>query len=289
MTLTATAVARALDQRLGVAARVLCPDLQIGAGDAARLEPGHVAARWLPDLLAGVGPRRGPAAWLLLTALTGAFATGRDVEWLARRIELDPLDEVAFDLLARVRHGVPGAAPAADAELVSDRVVIDVARPTDTASPWVAKWSIDHPVLRVTRRPDDAAFFTTHEPRHLVIPWQTTVLIVEPPDVSTDWYVPSVAQYSGNRVGVVGHNLAPVLATRGHRMGPARRFARYLAEVKHADVIVAADDVGARGFGGFVEMLAAQGLPGPTVTAIRSPDNDAFAAAAWSALVDEPA
>lgn len=269
-------VARSLDQRLGAAAAVLRPDLDLTDG-----EPGHVAARFLSELLAAVETRPGPSAWLLLTALTGSFAGAPDVEWLARRLELDPLDEVAFDLLDRVRPGVTGAAPDVEAELVGDRVVIDVARSTDLAAALVARWSTDHPILEVTRRPYDAAFFTTGEPRRLVIPWQTTVLLVEPPDVSAEWQIPSAAQYSGNRVGVIGHDLAPILATRGHTMGPARRFARYLAEIKHAAVIAARDEVGARGFAGFGEMLAAQGLAGPSVAVLPDDPN-----AAWSMLVD---
>ena len=285
------AVARALDQRLAVAAAVLCPQVQLGDG-----EPGHVAAGWLCDLLAAVDPRPGPSAWLLMTALTGAFASAPDVEWLGRRLELDPLDAVAFDLLDRVRNGVAGASPAAEAELVSDRVVIDLARSARGAADQAAfgqlvteclsRWSVDHAVLAVRRRPDQAAFLTTHEPRRLVIPWRTTVLLVEPPDISREWHVPSVAQYSGNRVGVIGYDVAPVVAPRGHTMGPARRFARYLAEIKHADVIVATDEAGAQGFSGFGKMLPAQGLPAPPVTSVTSHDGADFAARAWAALVD---
>lgn len=286
----ADGVARALDQRLTVAAAVLCPQLQIDDGD-----PGHVAAGLLSDLLAAVDPRPGPSAWLLMTALTGSFASAPDVEWLGRRLELDPPDAVAFDLLDRVRHGLPGASPAADAELVNDRVVIDLARSArgaaDQASfvqlvrECLSVWSVDHVVLAVRRGPDQAAFHTTHEPSRLVIPWRTTVLLVEPPDVSTEWHVPSVAQYSGNRVGVIGYDVGPIVAPRGHTMGPARRFARYLAEIKHADVIVATDAHAARGFAGFGKMLPAQGLVAPPVTSVASEDAD-FAALAWAALVD---
>jgi hypothetical protein len=283
-------VARALDQRLTVAAAVLRPQLQIDDG-----EPGHVAADWLSDLLAAVDPRPGPSAWLLMTAVTGAFAGAPDVEWLGRRLELDPPDAVAFDLLDRVRNAVPGASPDAEAQLVSDRVVVDVARSSagapDEASfsklvtECLSHWSVDHAVLAVMRSPHQAAFLTTHEPRRLVIPWRSTVLLIEPPDVSMEWYVPSVAQYSGNRVGVIGHDVGPIVAPRGHTMGPARRFARYLAEVKHADVIVAVDAHGARGFTGFGKMLPAQGLAAPPVTFVASDDAD-FAALAWAALVD---
>lgn len=287
----AETVARALDQRLTVAAAVLCPRLHIDDGD-----PGHVAARWLSDLLAAVDPRPGPSAWLLLTALTGAFASAPDVEWLGRRLELDPLDAVAFDLLDRVRNGVSGASPAAEAEMVSDRVVIDLARSAGGAADpgafgelvteCLSRWSVDHAVLAVMRRPEQAAFLTTHEPHRLVIPWRTTVLLVEPPDVSREWHVPSVAQYSGNRVGVIGYDVEPVVAPRGHTMGPARRFARYLAEIKHADVIVATDAAGAEGFSGFGKMLPAQGLVAPPVTSAASADGPEFAALAWAALVD---
>lgn len=288
------AVARALDQRLRVAAAVLYPGAQIdesAGGD----EPGHVAARWLPELLAQVDPRPGPTAWLLMTAVTGAFASAPDVEWLARRLELDRVDEVAFALLDRVRHAVPGASPAAEAELVSDRVVVDLARSAagDAEEPGVARvsriasrWSVSHAVLAVGRSPDQAAFRTTHDPGRLVIPWRTTVLLVEPPDVRREWFVPGVAQYSGNRVGVIGHDLAPIVAARGHTMGPARRFARYLAEVKHADVIVAVNPESARGFAGFGKMLPAQGLVPPPVTEVTNDDDAEFATLAWAALVD---
>lgn len=287
----ADAISRAVDQRLTQVAAVLRPDLRVEAS-----EPGYVAARWLPELLSAVEPRPGPRGWLLLTALTGAFASAPDVEWLARRLELDPIDEVTFDLLDRVRRGVDGAAPDLEADIVTDAVVVDVTRTVaggdDRVNGVVAecldRWRVQHPVLEVTREPETAAFLSNDPPqaggapRRLVIPWQTTVLVVEPPDVSAELQVPSVAQYSGSRVGVIGYELGPVLASRGHTMGPARRFARYLAEVKHADVIAAIDDVGAREFRGFVTMLGAQGLAGPRVETV---DADDVAASVWSLLV----
>lgn len=101
---------------------------------------------------------------------------------------------------------------------------------------------------------------------HLVVPWKCVVVLPEVPLPSACQRLAALAGSGGSVVTAIGYDAIPVLnADLLSTLEPAR-FVQYLSLVKHLTHVAAISDSAAEEFGGFVDMLGAQGLPGPTVS-----------------------
>ena len=88
----------------------------------------------------------------------------------------------------------------------------------------------------------------------------------------------ALAQYSGNRVGLIGYDTIPVVSADTLDSLETERFVRYLAILKYAKRVVGISAAATEEFAGFVAALPAQGLSGPTTVEVSlpvdSPDGD---------------
>lgn len=289
-------ILRALDQRI----LTIAPEL-LGRAVAPQEGPaGILAAALLPELIASTGTVRGPKHWLLLTALGAAFPTAAEVEQFARQVELDDPDCVARDLFARFRARGRVGSPDLEMDLVTDEVVVDVdfcarndkntgiQRVTRAVMP---RWHRERNVRLVAHNPSHSAYRSIGPietarvlewgmpvdvdadapafERRLVVPWRTTVLWPEVPDVNAMRRLAGLAQYSGNEVGVVGYDMIPVVSGHLRAVGEGGHFSQYLSAIKHTDRVAGISVSATAEFEGFRRMLGAQGLAGPRVLEVE--------------------
>nr|WP_241732346.1 glycosyltransferase [Galbitalea soli] len=106
------------------------------------------------------------------------------------------------------------------------------------------------------------------QPEELIVPWHSRVFLPEVPEPALVERLAALAEFSGNRVSLIGYDTIPIASADLVAASEAERFARYLSVVKHADEVVAISRSVADEFGGFLDALAAQGLAGPRVTAV---------------------
>ena len=285
----------ALDQRLGAVAPHLLPGWSVT--DERR--PGWLAADLLPELAAACPDEPRPEHWLLLTAVAGAFPLASEVDDLARRCVLDSPSQIARYLLDHVLLDTRVGRLDLPMQVVTDQVVIDTdycsRHDTHTGIQRVVRetlprWRRHHRVLAVSNIQERSAYrtltpreearvFTFGRPVQadpvrspiptLVVPWQTTVVWPEVADPNTCLRLASLAQYSGNTVGLIAYDMIPILTTELRPFGEAGIFARYLSAVKHAHRVAGISNSATVEFRGFSQMLAAQGLNGPVVDEVE--------------------
>ncbi len=101
---------------------------------------------------------------------------------------------------------------------------------------------------------------------HLVVPWKSVVVLPEVPLPSACQRLVALAASGSSTVTAIGYDAIPVL--NADLLPPLEpyRFVQYLSLVKHLTHVAAISGSAAEEFGGFVDMLGAQGLPGPTVS-----------------------
>lgn len=105
----------------------------------------------------------------------------------------------------------------------------------------------------------------------LVVPWNSTLVL---PEVSPHraWdRLACLAEFSSNRVALIGYDSIPVTGADHVVASEVDRFVRYLSVVKHADLVAAISDSTAEEFSGFAGALHAQGLAGPLVQSVPLP------------------
>jgi glycosyltransferase involved in cell wall biosynthesis len=138
-------------------------------------------------------------------------------------------------------------------------------------------------ILRWNERTAVEADETPVRLRHrLVVPWRSSVLLPENPQPEHCPALAAMALYSGNRTALIGYDCIPAISPELIHQGLPDRFMRYLQAVKHAHVVAGISAAATREFEGFVDMLAAQGLPGPSVVEcvlpVEVPPGEAVAA-----------
>jgi glycosyltransferase involved in cell wall biosynthesis len=285
-------VEAALGQRLRAVATVL--DVQTH---------GSVAqdARALIDRLAESSPRQ---AWLGFIAFAGVYPTRDELAAFQRAIALSAPEHRLADALATVvaAAGRPGRATR-EIELVDDprAVLVDVTfsaanehntgvqRVVRSFVPeWVrsgrpvrpVRWSpagggyVDlDPIERVrvldwgaARPPLTAA--TRPHPRPILVPWGAAVFFPEVLQQGECAEAACLAEYSGSRIGVLGHDTIPISSADTVPEPESERFSKFLDVVKHADFVAGVSRSAANEFAGFVHALPAQGLRGPRVAAV---------------------
>lgn len=293
---------RLLDQRLREAARILLPgDGSLPADPAALLD----------RLLGSVTERPvGDRMWLLVSAATGAYPLPEALEALGRRLELAPagdrvrvfLEETArdaadrgdWDRPLRIAEGGVFVDVNFCAKYVHNTGIQRVVRrmvpqllavadehpgaPAVELLAWTRESGITRTLGPVER--DRVVAWDTHDRRsrradrgegELVIPWRSRVLLPEVAEPELIDRLAGFAEYSGNWIGIVAHDLIPVSSAQFVDARESDRTAHYLRIVKHADAVFTVSESVAGEFAGFASALSAQGMDGPEVRAVPLP------------------
>jgi glycosyltransferase involved in cell wall biosynthesis len=298
-TLTPYTALSSLDQRLLQAATALLdplPDLP------PRERPGAVAAALLPPLVERCrGRGRADARWLLLTAAFGAFPTSDELLEFGRWLELQPSHVAQSDLLAGMVSGAGRGRMDLPMTLVTDSAVVDVdhSARTDTHTgihrvvrEVVPRWRDEHdarPVawidqysaLRALSPAEEARIYRYGQPAPaeddegqsgpdtLVVPWRSTVVLVDVPNTRADEQLAALARFSGNTLALVGYDMIPITSADTRPFTDSVAFGQYLSVVKHAHRIAGISTSATAEFAGFASAVRAQGLPCPEVRTVE--------------------
>ena len=239
--------------------------------------------------------------WLLLVAMSATFPLDDEVRATQRHLELNSVSaSMSWLLEGSWSAATDRRSGTSHIRLVRDGVVVDV--------DYAAKHDLQTGVQRVVRRlaprwhaEHDVQLAVWTEPtgalRELVpdeqervlrwarplnrqtsppvdpvvvVPWRSCVVLPEVPGTEQCARLASLAEHSGNRVAVVGHDCIPVVMADLLPVEEPTKFVRYLSLVKHVDLVAAVSDSAAREFRGFTHALATQGLPGPQVVTCRN-------------------
>ncbi|SCX51762.1 Glycosyltransferase involved in cell wall bisynthesis [Klenkia marina] len=242
-------------------------------------------------------------AWLVWTALTGAFPTHDELASMRRHLELtDTLGSVQWLLEAGLSAVVGGGSPDAELEVLDQGVVVDVdfCATSDhhtgiqrVVRETVPRWVRDHDLTlvawtaaggatrrltgsetdRVIRWGTSSAARTVDGPTRprLVVPWRSVVVFPENPEPQRCPALAALAELSGNTATVLGYDCIPVVSPELIHPGLPDRFMRYLHLVKHARTVAAISSSARDEFEGFSQMMGAQGLTGPAVVEVALP------------------
>jgi glycosyltransferase involved in cell wall biosynthesis len=287
----------ALRQRLGVAAGTLgldtetAPDTSVAASQLYGRLVEHVHAQETSDSL-----------WLLMTALAGALPQPDDVEAAVRARRLSRSADFATWLLeAGYVAACAAGSPDLEMDVVDSGVVVDVDFAAThelhtgiqrVVRETVPRWRREHELTLVAWTDPGGAMrhLLPHEsdrilrwhehrararaadrgvssirPRHrLVVPWHRWLLLPENPPPEHCPALAAMSLYSGSRTALIGYDCIPAISPELIHPGLPDRFMRYLQAVKHAHRVAGISGAATQEFKGFVDMLAAQGLPGPS-------------------------
>lgn len=286
-------VEAALRGRLSAVAPVLAPDADPEASTRDLLQALALAVKADPT---------GPRAWLLFTAIAGAFPQQADVIDLQRRLDLNAPGAAMMAALAATL-GVASHAFGSmrRLELVTG-VVVDVnfcARHEHNTGiqrvvrETLPRWIESGRDIRLVAWTDDSSAFrdldaverdrvlgwnnrkypVLDEPSEgsvetIVVPWKSHVFLPEVPFERLTWPLAAIAESSGNEVRMIGYDAIPLVSADGQRSEESERFAHYLSVVKYSVQVLGISSSAAEEFHGFVDALGAQGLPGPQVDAV---------------------
>lgn len=232
-------------------------------------------------------------AWLLLCALGGGFPRPHEVQTAVRNLELlAPRDAVSW-LLTWTASTATFDEITSEIEIVTDRPLVDVhvSASSDLSTGiqrvvrnLVPLWCESRTVtlVRWSRRGyvgldgsgaqrllgDDAG---AGDASRRLIPWGVPVLLPEVPFPGRGERLTALAQFSPNRVGLIGYDCIPAVSADLVPDAEREKFGEYLELVKYADVVAGISETAAAEFAGFVSGLSAQGLPGPEVAACGLP------------------
>lgn len=288
----------ALAQRLRAGVQAATGTLLDVSGDAAR--DADTAMEVLVERLRATRDTR--LAWLLLTLTAGAYPTAAAVRRLVRSAALDDAVTLRLQLLDDAHVLARAAGSRTREAVVERRVVVDVDSVAqsdfhngiqrtvrEVVRAWhaqgqevvLAAWTPragslrtltadeEHRVARWGQEP--VALDPTSTEPALVVPWETTIVLGEVPLADRCERLAPLAEVSGNRVVGIGYDAIPVLSADLRPLGEPNGYAAYLTVVKHAARIAAISASAGEEFAGFVDALAAQGLPGPAVDVVPLP------------------
>jgi glycosyltransferase involved in cell wall biosynthesis len=288
----APSVVTALAQRLRVVAVELLTDVPEphaqASVDAAQLLP--LLVRRLLD----VGSA--DEAWLVLTALVGAYPTTDELVEVRRALELCEDRTTAEIYLLRHAADVlrTRVAQPAELEIVTGATLVDAdfsaRNDKQTGIQRVSRrvcrhWSERPDVLLVAWSADETCYRRlterethrvlhhgepwhgreTDEPARLVVPWRSTLVLTEVPPPGASAALASLGQHSGSTITAIGYDAIPVTSADMRPLGDGSTFVKYLTVLKHTSRICAISSSSAAEFRGFSDALAAQGLQGPDV------------------------
>jgi glycosyltransferase involved in cell wall biosynthesis len=238
--------------------------------------------------------------WLLYAGVAGTLPIVDDVVEGVRVFQLAGPVEATGWLLDTVLADAPDTA-GHEIAVVTDSVVVDVDHsaghepPTEThqvARRVLPIWARDHDIVPVAwaglqRAPrtlsgaegqdvmrceeDEPAPLATATRPVTVVPWRTVVVLPETPSPEACRRLAALAQCSGNALVAIGYDCIPAVSADLAPLAEPDRFARYLTVIKHARRLAGVSHTAATEFRGFVDALAAQGLPGPQIVTCPLP------------------
>lgn len=243
--------------------------------------------------------------WLLLTGLTACFPTSPELLRVRRQL-LQSRDALAYRafLEAGVRNSIGFTLPNARVEVLTNAVVADVnfcaknshntgiqrvvrhtmARWSATTDVVPVAWTDGAEAMRLLDpveaqrvidypRSESPERAKKSENSHLtlVIPFRSVVAILEVPAAEHCGPLLALAEYSGNRVAVLGYDTIPVVSANTVPLSESNRFVSYLSVVKKSARLVGISAAAAEEFAGFVYALTAQGITGPSTFAVSLP------------------
>jgi glycosyltransferase involved in cell wall biosynthesis len=303
---------RALDQRFEQAATILLDPVP----DIPRTDhPGAVASFLLPALVKHCRGRGRPdARWLLLTAAFGAFPTPEQLLEFGRRLELQSAHVAQTQLLADVLADAGRGRLDLPMTVVTGGTLVDVDHSArndthtgihrvvrETVPRWrdrhgaqAVAWIDQYSAFRALSPEEEARIFAygrpvepaPHDeapagPSTLVVPWRSTVVLVDVPNTQAAEQLAALARFSGNTLAMIGYDMIPITSAETRPFSDSVAFGQYLSVVKHAHRVAGISRSATAEFSGFAEAVRAQGLPGPTVGTVElvtEPPTDAPAA-----------
>ncbi len=217
---------------------------------------------WLLDWIATQRVSGGLAARIRLVS----DVTLVDVDFSARRGLHTGIQEVARNTLHRWldRDGVVPVGWSEDFTCWRELTPDEVSRAT--SRPMAADHGTGRPALGKDTRSESAGLGPA-----LVVPWATTVVMLETPDDAACGRLGVAAEFSGNKFVAVGYDCIPAVSADMLPEADVARFARYLTVVKHLTCVAAISESAAGEFRGFTAALRAQGLAGPRVVVCGLP------------------
>ena len=285
-----------MGQRLREAERVLClGEHPFDGVDAVSLLE-HLAEAVRVDPSGG-------RLWLLFTAVAGAFPTDVQHEALRRRFEFAVHGEALKIVLECTEAAAAKAGEwSRPLRIVESAIVVDVnfcakfahntgiQRVVRSLMPhlmtladgnlqlvaWTKRNGLTRSLTALERArvldwpgvSTGAAVAPSDEPDELVVPWNSSYFIPEVPEKELCDRLAALAEFSGNRVSLIGYDTIPIGSADLVSAAESERFARYLTIVKHVDEVIAISESVAEEFRGFTTALGAQGLVGPTIHSI---------------------
>lgn len=292
MTLSVEVLTDSTHARLGAVAPYLLAQPE-GLSDLVSRGPGALLVQLIEDVRTS---RRNEDVWLLMVGLTGSFPHSNDVR-AARRALLLAEGDLAFIEFLEVSFGLATGTESLDVmiEVVNDGVVVDVdfcaTHRAHTGIQRVvrqtmARWHRDRDVTlvgwsahgramrrlseletaRVTRwnsySEPPAGVHAEESPRTtIVVPVNSTVILPEVPQPHLCGVLAALAEFSNNRVGMIGYDAIPVVSADTVPPAETERFVNYLSIVKHSTAIAGISAAATDDFRGFGHALQAQGLP----------------------------
>lgn len=246
--------------------------------------------------------------WLLFVAIAGAFPSAEEFTAFRDAVELSPAATAVLAALRSATDAAtrPGALRRRLC-VETDAIMVDVnfcARHEhntgvqrvvrQTVPHWVqagkpvrlVAWTLDGSALRGLNAVEEDRVLHWHDRRFppsaevekqssaresdetIIVPWRTRLVLPEValPEITNA--LACLAEYSGNRIAMIGHDAIPVISGDTQAAAESERFAHFLSVVKHTDRVCAVSESSAREFRGFVAAIQAQGLRGPTVKAV---------------------
>lgn len=255
--------------------------------------PGALLTQLIEDVR---GSRRNEDVWLLSVGLTGSFPLPDQVRATRRALLLADGDLAFIDFL-EATFGLATGTERLDVliEVVHNGVVVDVDFcATHLAHTGIqrvvrqtmARWSRDRDVTLVgwsahgramrrlseleTSRVTQWNRYTEPAPgarpaesprTTIVVPVNSTVILPEVPQPHLCGVLASLAEFSSNRVGMIGYDAIPVVSADTVPPAETERFVNYLSIVKHSTAIAGISAAATDDFRGFGHALQAQGLP----------------------------
>ncbi|SDI93991.1 Glycosyl transferases group 1 [Frankineae bacterium MT45] len=262
------------------------------------------AAACLDGIVARLVDESDPAVvWLVIAAISTVTPDSDEVLAAQRELALLDRDEAAQWLLGTcMALAVDRGNPRMPVRIVDSGVLVEV----DFSARFnlhtgiqrvvrslVPRWDRDHDIVLVAWTPGGGAMrtldqdestrvlkwasggvrtrqlraaATDEQPWSLVIPWRSVVVLSEVPDQGVAAKLSALAEYSGNTVAAIGYDCIPIISSDMLPPGEPNKFVKYLSMLKHIDRVAGISESASNEFRGFVDMLPAQGLSGPTVT-----------------------
>jgi glycosyltransferase involved in cell wall biosynthesis len=217
-----------------------------------------------------------------------------------RRIRFeDPTALVREYLSHPVRRGAFGLAGPRVVRIVTDAVFVDVHHTARTGlatgiqrvvRKTIERWEASHPIVLVgwnsaygamrelsPAERENALYGSQPDapkPKtgEVTIPWRSTYILPELATESTRVSrIAALAEFSGNRTCVIGHDCVPLTSADTVADGMGAAFARNLVAVARMDKVAATSVASTAEYEGWARMLTGAGLTGPEIRDIGLP------------------